>query len=164
MGLLKTRRYNVKSRRLQKKRRSLKHSKNMRKTRTKRGGGLASDQRQALVNYWKRNQKAEYEALTNQILSSRRELDSFFDYLGRQMRPGPKSNGFSPDTLKALYYFLHRAQEEAIPESWRDIPYVYEQLARAAGHRGDEQTLQAEGQKIANEELTRWFAENSRTS
>ena len=163
MVLSKTRKYSRRhnSSRVQKKHRNLKRSKRMRKTRTKRGGGLASDQRQALVNFWRRNQKAEYEALTNQILSSRRDTDGFFHYLAQWMRPGPKSNGFSSDTLMALYYFLHRAQEEAVPESWRDIPYVYEQVAIAAGYDGDKQTLEVEGQKVASEELRRWQNETT---
>ena len=165
MSLSKTRKHSRRHRsyRVQKNHRSLRHlkQKHMRKTRSKRGGGLASDQRQALVNFWRRNQKAEYEALTNQILSSPHERDSLFNYFDEWMRPGPKSKGFSPDTLMALYYFLHRAQEEAVPESWRDIPYVYEQVARAAGHRGDKQTLQVEGQKITSEELARWQTETA---
>lgn len=159
MGLSKTRKYNRKSRRVQKKNRTLRRSKYMRRTRSKRGGGIGNDQRYALVQFWKRRRCEDYLELAKKILNSHRKgRRDFFDYLDREMIPSDTKQGFSVETLIALYYFLHLAQEDAIPESWKYMPYVYKQVALSEGHDGDEQTLQQIGQTSINDKLTRWLA------
>ena len=95
-----------------KNKRSRKHYKRTRKT-VKRGGGLGSDLRQSLVTLCRQGRWAEYDAITQQIITDYRIKDKkdFFIHLDNQIKT------FKKDTLLCLERTLTQLQEDGIPES-----------------------------------------------
>lgn len=98
-------------------------------------GSKGNDLRQQLIDFCRANDKEGYEALTNQIIEDyyKNEDKSIFihlknNYFKKEDKNGNIIiNGFRIPTKLCLYYFLHRAQEEAIPESMEyleDIMYL----------------------------------------
>jgi hypothetical protein len=86
-----------------------------------RHGSKGSDLRQQLVNFCRAGDVEGYEKLTNKIIEDYYkdgDKSIFFHLKNNYFKNETENvNGFRIPTRLCLFHFLHRAQEEAIPES-----------------------------------------------